>query len=109
MTLTMSTQKHIPVLLDEVTEALNISPGKRYVDCTLGLGGHALSILEKGLNTVQLLGIDADTEAIEIAKDKLDLEITAVTIPEVNISKVEEIANQIGVKLRARQYIPNFL
>ena len=45
---------------------------------------------------------------IERAKEHIDLEITAVTIPEVDISKVEQIAKQIGVKFRARQYIPCF-
>ena len=45
---------------------------------------------------------------IEQAKEHIDLEITAVTIPEVDISKVEQIAKQIGVKFRARQYIPCF-
>jgi TatD family-associated radical SAM protein len=45
---------------------------------------------------------------IERAKEHFGIEITAVTIPEVDISKVEQIAKQIGVKFRARQYIPCF-
>ncbi|MBX5328514.1 MAG: TatD family nuclease-associated radical SAM protein [Candidatus Bathyarchaeota archaeon] len=45
---------------------------------------------------------------IEKAKGKFDVEITAVTISEVDLSKVAKIAQQIGVKFRAREYIPGF-
>ena len=48
-------------------------------------------------------------EFIERAKVHVNLEITAVTIPEVDISKIEEITKRIGVKFRARQYIPCFM
>jgi 16S rRNA (cytosine1402-N4)-methyltransferase len=71
MSLTMTIPVHKPVLLNEVVEALHPQPGKRYVDCTLGTGGHAAAILTKILPGGQLLGIDADPKAIEIAKDRL--------------------------------------
>jgi 16S rRNA (cytosine1402-N4)-methyltransferase len=90
----MSRKVHIPVLLGEVTEALNISPGKRYVDCTLGLGGHALSILEQGLTTVQLLGIDADLEAINIAKNKLSPFSRTVLLVNDNFGNLECICRE---------------
>jgi len=45
---------------------------------------------------------------IRSAREKLDTEITAVTIPEVDISKMQKIAAGIGVKFRARQFIPCF-
>ena len=45
---------------------------------------------------------------IEEAKGKFDVEVTAVNIPEVDLSKVAKIAQQIGVKFRAREYIPSF-
>ena len=59
---------HIPVLLNEAIEALQVERGRRYVDCTVGGGGHAAAILEKG---GQLLGIDVDAEAIEVATARL--------------------------------------
>ncbi len=64
----MRPQAHIPVLLAEAIAALRVEPGQRYVDCTIGAGGHAASILERG---GQLLGIDIDPKAIEVARDTL--------------------------------------
>ena len=62
---------HIPVLLNEAIEALGVQPGGRYIDCTVGEGGHAAAILEKSSPGGQLLGIDADPQAIAIARRRL--------------------------------------
>jgi len=62
---------HKPVLLKEAIEALRIQPGGRYIDCTLGDGGHALAILEAGAPGGQLLGIDADPQAVRNASERL--------------------------------------
>ena len=72
MNLTMSAPTHIPVLLQESIEALAVQPGGRYIDCTLGGGGHAAAILDRSSPGGQLLGIDADPEAIKIAKARLE-------------------------------------
>jgi len=68
----MLAPSHIPVLLQETIEALAVQPGGRYIDCTLGGGGHAAAILEHSSPGGQLLGIDADSEAIKIAKTRLE-------------------------------------
>ena len=62
---------HIPVLLREVIENLAIQPGGRYIDCTLGGGGHTQAILESSSPGGQVLGIDADPEAIRSVEDRL--------------------------------------
>ncbi len=59
---------HISVLFQEVLEALKIKPGRRYADLTLGAGGHAKGILEGSSPDGQLLGLDVDPQALEIAK-----------------------------------------
>ena len=68
----MSSFTHIPVLLEETIKALAVQPGGRYIDCTLGGGGHAAAILEHSSPGGQVLGIDADPEAIKIARARLE-------------------------------------
>lgn len=59
----MSEQYHIPVLLHEVLEALNIQPGGTFVDCTFGGGGHSKAILERLGPSGKLVAFDQDADA----------------------------------------------
>jgi 16S rRNA (cytosine1402-N4)-methyltransferase len=61
--------EHVPVLLDEVRELLQPQRGGTFVDCTLGLGGHARMVLEHG--ATRLIGIDRDTDALAVARAAL--------------------------------------
>ena len=63
--------KHIPVLLKECIEGLNIKENGIYVDGTLGGAGHSKKILEKISSDGILIGIDRDTEALNSAKETL--------------------------------------
>lgn len=59
---------HQPVLVEEVLDLLHVTPGEKYIDATLGGGGHATEIVKRqGL----LLGIDQDEEAIINARKRL--------------------------------------
>ena len=62
---------HQPVLLKEVLEYLQPAPGKNFIDGTLGGGGHALSLLEMSSPNGQLLGLDKDPLAIQVATKNL--------------------------------------
>ncbi len=64
-------EKHIPVLLNEVLEYLDLKEGGLYVDGTLGMGGHAQAILEGIGDNGQLIGLDRDDRAIALAKRRL--------------------------------------
>jgi 16S rRNA (cytosine1402-N4)-methyltransferase len=82
---------HIPVLAREVIEYLEVQPGGRYIDCTLGGGGHAQSILEHSAPGGQLMGIDADPQAIERAGNRLQQFEKSVLLVNDNFVNLKDI------------------
>ncbi len=63
---------HRPVLYNEIILALQPARGGRYVDCTLGAGGHAWGILEKSAPDGLLLGLEVDPVAFRLAQQRLE-------------------------------------
>jgi len=94
MSPTMILPIHIPVLLGEVMEALQVQSGKRYIDCTLGTGGHSIAILEKSSPNGQLMGIDADLEAIKIAQGRLADYTQSTIFVNDNFANLEAICKE---------------
>lgn len=90
MIITMNIPVHKPVLVREVVEALNVEPGKDYIDCTLGLGGHAKAIMEEAYPG-RLLGIDTDPDAIWIARENLADYASNITFVNDNFNNLENI------------------
>ena len=82
---------HIPVLLKETIEALAVQPGGRYIDCTLGGGGHAAAILEHSSPGGQLLGIEADPEAIKISETRLQAYKDSILLVNENFVNLQAI------------------
>ena len=91
----MSSATHIPVMLNEVLDALDVRPGGRYVDCTLGGAGHAEAILDRAQPGGTLLGIDADAAAIERAKTRLAPFEGSVKYAQGNFRDVGDICRQL--------------
>ena len=91
MNLTMSAPSHTPVLPEETIEALAVQPGGRYIDCTLGAGGHAAAILDRSSPGGQLLGIDADPEAIKIAGVRLEAYSSSTLLINQNFVNLKDI------------------
>jgi 16S rRNA (cytosine1402-N4)-methyltransferase len=60
---------HVPVMRDEVVAALHPEGGGTFVDCTVGVGGHARALLAGG--ATRLIGIDRDPAALAVAGDAL--------------------------------------
>jgi 16S rRNA (cytosine1402-N4)-methyltransferase len=67
----MNDTPHQPVLYKEIIHALQPKRGGRYVDGTLGAGGHARGILEACAPDGQLLGLDVDPQALALARKTL--------------------------------------
>lgn len=63
--------EHIPVLCEVALDFLEPERGGVFVDATVGLGGHAQALLERGGRGVSLVGIDRDPEALERAEERL--------------------------------------
>ncbi|MFC2027614.1 16S rRNA (cytosine(1402)-N(4))-methyltransferase RsmH [Chloroflexota bacterium] len=87
-------QVHEPVLLKETIEALQIQPGGRYIDCTVGGGGHAAAILEASSPGGQLLGLDADPQAILNSKPILKQYGKSVLLVNENFSELEAVSSE---------------
>jgi 16S rRNA (cytosine1402-N4)-methyltransferase len=71
--MTTSSYPHLPVLYQEIILAINPRPSGRYIDATLGAGGHASGILEQSSPDGELLGLDRDPQALAIASQRLSL------------------------------------
>ena len=67
----MNDTPHQPVLYKEIIHALQPKRGGRYVDGTVGAGGHARGILEASAPDGQLLGLDVDPQALALARETL--------------------------------------
>ena len=70
--MTSSGGRHVPVLLKEAMDFLRIRAGGTYVDCTVGLGGHAEGIVRRLGPQGRLIGFDRDPEALTLAKARLE-------------------------------------
>ena len=87
---------HVPVLLAEVLDQLNPRPAGRYLDGTLGLGGHSRAILERCNGRAQLLGIDRDAEALELARANLADFADNVVLRQGLYSCFDEYLDELG-------------
>ena len=87
---------HEPVMLSEVLDALQVIPGGRYIDATLGEGGHAKAILRAASPGGQLIGIDADPEAVESAQKRLEEFGSLVRIVNENFAEMQAVATRYG-------------
>jgi 16S rRNA (cytosine1402-N4)-methyltransferase len=70
--MTKPNQRHVPVLFQEAIDFLRVRPGGTYVDCTLGLAGHAEEIVRRLGSEGHFIGFDRDPEALGLAKARLD-------------------------------------
>ena len=88
--------KHEPVLLKECIQELNIKPEGIYVDGTLGGAGHSSEIIKKLSTNGKLIGIDKDSEALKVAKEKLK-SYTNVTYIHGNHDNIQNILEKLSI------------
>ena len=83
-------------MLTEVIENLEVTAGGRYIDCTLGEGGHSEAILEFSQPGGQLLGLDADHEAIIVSRNRLERFKDYSFLVNSYFSRVSEVAHELN-------------
>lgn len=88
--------KHISVLLDEATDALNIKKDGIYADGTMGGGGHSLKIVSQLCEDGMLIGIDRDIQAIEASKKRL-ADYSNVRFVHNNFHNIKSILESEGI------------
>jgi 16S rRNA (cytosine1402-N4)-methyltransferase len=87
---------HRPVLLEEALDFLAPERGGLFVDCTVGLAGHARALLERA-PAARLLGIDRDPEALRIAAERLAPFGDRATLVEGSFDQVDRILAERGI------------
>lgn len=90
--------RHIPVLLSETIENLNIRPDGTYIDGTLGGAGHSYEIAKRLDAGGRLIGIDQDYDAIQAATARLAPFKDRVSIVHDNYEHIPEIAKELGAE-----------
>lgn len=86
---------HKPVMLREVLEALDPRAGGRYVDCTIGGGGHARVLLDRVGPNGLVLGLDRDPDAIVYLKKVLKPAASNLILRQVNFSRLDEVLAEL--------------
>jgi len=88
---------HIPVLAAEVLQHLQPERGGLFVDCTVGLGGHARALLDGG--ATRLIGLDRDEEALALAKEALAAWRARVELVHADYRAIDAVLDARGVTL----------
>jgi len=91
-------QEHKPVLLDEVIRYLCCTPGKFFVDGTVGGGGHARAILEKTAPDGRLIGIDWDEKALVKARSNLQSYEERLVLVQENFALIGPVLARLHIQ-----------
>ena len=87
---------HVPVLLEECIEGLDIKPDGVYVDGTAGGAGHSSAIAARLGENGRLIALDRDPDAVRIASERLSVFPNA-TVLHSNYSQMRQVLDEIGV------------
>ena len=89
---------HLPIMIDQVTSALNINPNGIYIDGTLGKGGHSKSIIKRLSNKGLLIGVDKDEQSISYCNQYFKDETTPHLFYHDSYSNFNKILDKLKIK-----------
>ncbi|MCM8795879.1 MAG: 16S rRNA (cytosine(1402)-N(4))-methyltransferase RsmH [Candidatus Omnitrophica bacterium] len=93
----LTSRFHTPVMLKEILEYLKLCPGKIIVDATIGTGGHSLEIIKHIIPGGRIIGIDRDSESLEMARMRLKEFAPNCDFVHGNFSKIDVILKDLGI------------
>jgi 16S rRNA (cytosine1402-N4)-methyltransferase len=86
---------HHPVLVAEAVGFLDAARGGLFVDCTVGLGGHTLALLERGAD--QVIGLDRDPDALRLAAETLAAFAPRVELVHADFRDLDRVLDERGI------------
>ena len=90
-------QPHIPVMLSEVTQYLNLQRDGVYLDGTVGAGGHATQILNHLSSKGRFIGLDRDAEALDIFNDRFGASACPISTHQLSYHQFPKILQELKV------------
>ena len=92
-----SESNHVPVMLNEVVDLLNIRPGQTMLDCTTGRGGHADAILSKLTPGGRYIGLDVDPKNLHFVRARFESHANPPTLIHSNFSHAAHMLAKLDI------------
>lgn len=89
-------KEHVPVLYQEIIFYLQPCPGGKYIDGTIGAGGHSAGLLEGSAPDGRVLGLDRDVEAIEFSRNRLVAAGERLALVQTSFAEMDQVARRQG-------------
>lgn len=89
-------KEHVPVLYQEIIFYLQPCPGGKYIDGTIGAGGHSAGLLEGSAPDGRVLGLDRDVEAIEFSRNRLVAVGERLALVQTSFAEMDQVARRQG-------------
>src|SRR3954467_4097550 len=88
---------HVPVLLQEAVDGLNLKEGDVFLDGTLGSAGHSSEVARRFGDSVEIVGLDRDADALERSDERLRALTSAHYLKLSSFRHLDEVLEALGI------------